>query len=74
MSFSSQTLSTKRQHFDDSENEEKKATEPQQSDMSKDEEINPDYISLPISFYQKGTNCLSNLGEGTKNLTHLVSI
>lgn len=65
MSFSSQTLSTKRQHFDDSENEEKKASKPQQSDMSKDKEINPDYIPLLMSSYQKETNCLSNLGEGT---------
>lgn len=74
MSFSSQTLLIKRQRFDNNKNEERRATKRQRGDMSKDKEMNPDYILLPMPSHQKGTNYPSNLGEETRSLTYLVSI
>lgn len=74
MNFSNPTLLTKRQRFDDSENEEKKATQRQRDDRSENQEINPDYILLLMLSHQKVTNRLLNLEEGTKSLTHFISI
>lgn len=82
MSFSSQALSSKRQRFDDSENEERAREHPtkrKRIDWSEDQERedSADYDSegyVPLPPNPKVTDRPSNLGAGTRSVTHLVSI
>lgn len=73
----------KRQRFDDSENEERtpKVYKHQRIDESEDEERqgladyeSDGYIPLPLPPLSKEPNRPSNLGKGTRSLTHLISI
>lgn len=81
MSYSSQTLLSKRQHFDDSKNKErvKAHSKGQQIEWSEDykRENLDNYDNkayIPLLSNLKVTNSLFNLGKGIRNVIHLVNI